>query len=192
MKNLKIAILAFAIFATANKGSFAENAQYKIEKNHTSVTWFANHFGYSDPSGKFTDIDGTITFDEKSPKTSAVDVTIKIASLSTGLPKFEQHLKSADFFNVEKYETAKFVSNKVVVTGKNKAKVYGDLTLVGVTKPVVLDVKFNKIGTSPITQKETVGFSATAEITRSEFGIDYGIPGVSDKVKLVIEAEANR
>jgi polyisoprenoid-binding protein YceI len=192
MKNLKSAILTLALFASVNTKSFAEVPQYQIEKNHTSVVWFANHFGYSDSSGKFTDIDGTITFDEKSPTSSVVDVTIKIASLSTGLPKFEQHLKTADFFNIEKYETAKFVSKKVVVTGKNKAKVHGELTLVGVTKPVVLDVKFNKIGTSPITQKETIGFSATGEITRSEFGINYGIPGVSDKVKLVIEAEANR
>ncbi len=192
MKNIKVAILTLALLLSVNTNSFAEATQYQIEKNHTSVTWFANHFGYSNPSGKFTDIDGTITFDEKSPATSAVDVTIKIASLSTGLPKFEQHLKTADFFNVEKYETAKFVSKKVVVTGKNKAKVHGELTLVGVTKPVVLDVKFNKIGTSPITQKETVGFSATAEIARSEFGINYAIPGVSDKVKLLIEAEANR
>ncbi len=192
MKNLKSAIIALALFASVNTNSFAESAQYQIEKNHTSVVWFANHFGYSNSSGKFTDIDGTITFDEKSPAASVVDVTIKIASLNTGLPKFDQHLKTADFFNLEKYETAKFVSKKVVVTGKSKAKVHGELTLVGVTKPVVLDVKFNKIGTSPITQKETVGFSATGEITRSEFGIDYGIPGVSDKVKLVIEAEANR
>ncbi len=115
-----------------------------------------------------------------------------MASLSTGLEKFDKHLKGADFFNVEKFATAKFVSSKVTVTGKNKAKIEGYLTLVGVTKPVTLQAKFNKSGLSPLSQLPTVGFSATAVIKRSEFEIDYALPGVSDAVNLVIEVEANR
>jgi polyisoprenoid-binding protein YceI len=190
MKKFKTVLLASALILSANS-SFAESKKYSFEQNHSSVSWSANHFGFSNPSGKFTAIEGVINFDEAAPEKSSVDATIKIASLSTGLEKFDQHLKSADFFNLDKFQTAKFVSKKVKVVGKNSAKIEGDLTLVGVTKPVVLDVKFNRSAVNPINQKPTVGFSATATLKRSEFGINYAIPGVSDEVKLVIEVEAN-
>jgi polyisoprenoid-binding protein YceI len=191
MKKFQLAAIAFFAFVISSKAVLADDNQYKIEPNHTSVVWFANHFGFSNPSGKFTDIDGTVTFDETHPEKSALDVTIKIASLVTGLPKFDDHLKSDDFFDVKKFPTAKFVSTKVKVTGKNKAKVEGDLTMHGVTKPVTLNVKFNKAGANPLSKLQTIGFSATAVITRSEFGLDYAVPGVADAVNLVIEAEAN-
>ncbi len=191
MKKFQLAAIAFFAFVISSKAVLADDNQYKIEPNHTSVVWFTSHFGFSNPSGKFTDIDGVITFDEKAPEKSALDVTIKIASLVTGLPKFDDHLKSDDFFDVKKFPTAKFVSKKVKVTGKNKAKVEGDLTMHGVTKPVTLNVKFNKVGANPLSNLQTIGFSATAVITRSEFGLDYAVPGVADAVNLVIEAEAN-
>ena len=192
MKKLKLLTIAAAAFIISSGNSFAETNEYKIEPNHTSVTWNANHFGFSNPSGKFTDIDGKIIFDDVNPAKSSVEITIKIASLNTGLPKFDQHLKSKDFFDAEKFTTAKFVSKKIIVNGKDKAKIEGDLTLLGVTKPVTLNAKFNKSGISPVSQKPTIGFSADAVITRSEFGIKYAIPGVSDKVNLLIEVEANR
>jgi hypothetical protein len=192
MKKLKLLSVSIAALFLASANSFAQEAnQYKIDPNHTSVTWSANHFGFSNPSGKFSDIDGSITFDEKNPKKSEVSVTIKIASLNTNLPKFDQHLKSKDFFDAEAFPTATFVSKKVTVTGKNQAKVAGDFTLKGITKPVVLNVKFNKLGANPLSQKQTVGFSATAKIKRSEFGVNYALPNIADEVKLVIEAEAN-
>ncbi len=191
MKKFQLAAIAFFAFAISSKAVLADNNQYKIEPNHTSVVWFASHFGFSNPSGKFTDIDGTVTFDETHPEKSALDVTIKIASLVTGLPKFDDHLKSDDFFDVKKFPTAKFVSTKVKVTGKNKAKIEGDLTMHGVTKPVTLNVKFNKAGANPLSNLQTIGFSATGVITRSEFGLDYAVPGVSDAVNLTIEVEAN-
>ncbi|MBP7710459.1 MAG: polyisoprenoid-binding protein [Rickettsiales bacterium] len=192
MKKIKLAAIAILAFTISSKTVFAEENKYNIEPTHTSVVWFVNHFGFSNPSGKFSEIEGTITFDEKAPAKSAVDVTIKMSGLYTGLKNFEEHLKSDDFFNVKKFATAKFVSKKVTVTGKNTAKIEGDLTLVGVTKPVTLKAKFNKAGINPINQKQTVGFSATAVITRSEFGIDYAVPSVSDQVELRIEIEANR
>ena len=192
MTKLKLIAIATIAFAFSAKASFAEAVKYQIESNHAYVVWFANHFGFSNQSGKFSDVSGEIIFDEAKPANSSVDVTIKIASLVTGLAKFDQHLKSADFFDAEKFPTAKFVSKKIKVIGKDKSKIEGDLTIHGVTKTVVLDAKMNKSGVSAITQKPTIGFSATAEINRSEFGLEYAIPGVADKVKLVIEAEANR
>ena len=190
----KSKLLFAAIFTSffASQLASAEPVKYQLESNHAFVVWSASHFGFSDQMGKFPEIAGEIIFDEKKMSESSVDVTIKIDSLVTGSEKFDAHLKSADFFDVKKFPTAKFVSKKVTATGENKAKVEGELTLHGVTKTVILEVKINKKGTSLVTQKETVGFSATAQIKRSEFGIDYAAPGISDEVKLKIEVEANK
>ncbi len=188
MKKILATTLLLAIFTSS---AFAEVTKYNLDPNHTNVTWHANHFGFSNPSGKFNEVSGFANLDLKNPKTSAVEVTIKTDSINTGITKFDAHLKSADFLNVEKFPTAKFVSKKVIVTGKNTAKVEGELTLAGVTKPLTLNVTLNKSGTHPFTQKPTVGFSAKATIVRSEYGINYGIPGVSDKVALDIETEAS-
>ena len=162
---------------------------YKFDTNHTNINWSANHFGFSSPSGKFTDVDGTLTLDEASPQNSLVEITIKTDSISTGNSKFDEHLKSKDFFYTEKFPTAKFVSTSVTPFGKTSAKVQGNLTLLGITKPVTLNVKVNKIGLNPINQRKTAGFSATTSIKRSQFGMEFGLPGVSDEVKIAIESE---
>ncbi len=189
LKLVSAAIIASVFFSQA---AVAESEKYQIESNHAFVSWSASHFGFSKQMGKFSDLNGEILLDREAPQNSSVNVTIKTESLATGLPRFDKHLKSADFLDVDKYPTAQFVSKKVKLIGKNKAKVEGDLTLHGITKSVILDVKINKIGTSIVTQKETVGFSAVTSINRSEFGIDYGVPGVSDQVDFVIEVEANK
>jgi polyisoprenoid-binding protein YceI len=185
-------MLTSSTIALAQDTSNAEN-KYTIEKNHTSVMWIADHFGYSKVSGKFTDISGEIVFYEKKPQDSSVQVEIKTDSIATGLPKFEDHLKSKDFFDVKNFPTAKFVSKKIIVEGKkNKAQIVGDLTLLGVTKEVILKAEFNKSAPNPMSQKPTIGFSAKTTINRSDFGMKYALPGVADKVELVIEVEANR
>lgn len=185
MKKLILPV-ALAFFA------FSANAaeSYKFDPHHTSVVWTANHFGFSNPSGKFSEVEGDLVLDEKHPANSKVNVVVKMLNLFTGYDKFDGHLKNADFFNVEKYTTATFTSKKIALTGKNTAKITGELTLLGVTKPVVLNAKLNKIAVSPISQKKTAGFTATATIKRSDFGINYAIPAVGDNVKLLIEAEA--
>lgn len=189
LKLLSAAIIALTFFT---KNVLAEENKYTIEPTHASVLWTANHFGFSDVSGKFSEIEGSIIFDEKNPQKSSVDATIKIANLNTGIAKLDGHLKSKDFFDAEKFATAKFISKKITVTGKNKAKIEGDLTLLGITKSVVLDTKFNKSGVNPINQKQSIGFSASASLNRSDFGIKYALPGVSDKVDLIIQVEANK
>lgn len=181
----------FLAISSANAQD-SKNQQYVIEKNHTSVMWIADHFGYSKVSGKFTDIDGTILFDEKNPESSKVDVTINTKEIATGLPKFEKHLKSKDFFDVDNFPTAKFVSKKIVKKSKDKADIYGDLTLLGVTKEVILDAKFNKSAPNPMSQKPTIGFSARTSIKRSDFNMKYALPAISDNIDLVIEVEANQ
>lgn len=183
-----MAVTALLSFPLATSSQAAET--YKFDPTHTSVIWQAGHLGFSVPHGIFSQIEGTLVLDEAAPAKSTVNVTVNTANVVTGIPKFDDHLKNQDFFNVEKHPTATFVSKKVEVTGEKTAKVTGDLTLVGVTKPVTLDVTFNQKGPNPYSKKETVGFSATGTIKRSEFGINYALPGVTDDVKIQIEAEA--
>lgn len=185
------ALFSFAIIVSAGAAeNYNTTQKYVFDQTHTQVTWHANHFGFSTPNGKFTDVSGDITLNEKNPEKSSVNVVIKTAKIDTGIEKFDEHLKSKDFFNVEKFPEAKFTSKTVEVTGKDTAKVTGSLTLLGVTKDVVLDTKLNKIGENPFTKKKTAGFSATTTIKRSDFGMSYGVPGVADDITLTIEAEA--
>jgi polyisoprenoid-binding protein YceI len=163
---------------------------YKLDPNHTSITWHVSHFGFSEPSGKFMNVDGTLVLDETNPSTSSVRVTIPIAGLDTGLPKFDEHLKSKDFLDADDYPTATFASNTVDITGKDTAIVHGSLTLHGVMKPVDLKVKLNKIGENMF-KKKTAGFSVTASFKRSDFGIMSYLPNVGDEVAIDIESEAN-
>ena len=121
---------------------------------------------------------------------SSLEVLIKISSLNTGLKKFDEHLLSVDFFDVIKYPTAKFVSNKIQLTKHNQAKIFGELTLHGIKKNIVLDANLNKIGINPFSQKKTMGISAKAKINRDDFDIDFGLPGVGNQVLIDIEAEA--
>ncbi len=163
--------------------------KYILDDSHTYVGWKISHFGYSYPNGKWM-AKGTMELDKDKPQDSKVEATINLADMITGIPKLDHHLKGPEFFDVDKYPTATFVSTKVITTGKDTAKVEGDLTLHGVTKSITLDVKLNKAEVSPMTNKMTAGFSATATISRSEFGIKAYAPGLGDEVKLNIEAEA--
>jgi len=163
---------------------------YKLDPMHTAVTWHINHFGFSNPSGKFMNVDGTLTLDEKNPSASKVTVTIPIETMDSGITKLDEHLKTKDFFNVAAFPTATFISDKVEVTGKDAAVVHGTLTVRGVSKPVDLNVKLNRLGENMM-KKKTAGFSATATVKRSDFGMTSYLPGLGDEVKLDIESEAN-
>lgn len=181
-----IAASAFALFASAS--AFAADV-YKIEPGHTSVTFQYTHFGFSHPTGKFMNAVGSVSLDKADPSKSSVEVSFDIAGVNTGVPALDTHLKSADFFDAAKFPTATFKSTKVTPTGKDTAKVDGNLTIHGVTKPVTLDVKLNKLDVHPMMKKEDAGFTATATIKRSDFGMGNYVPAVSDQIDLYIEAE---
>lgn len=184
-----LALLAAAAFITPFSAQAADT--YTLDPAHTTVIWEANHFGFSNPHGLLPMVEGTVTLDEAAPANSMVDVTINTGLISTGNPKFDDHLKTKDFFNVGEYGKATFKSTKVEVTGEKTAKVTGNLTLLGKEQPVTLDVVFNKKGEHPFTKKPTVGFSATGVVKRTLFGMNFGAPNVSDDVKITIEAEAS-
>lgn len=163
---------------------------YTIDPNHSYVLWHISHFGFSNPSGKWMVAKGQLSLDKENPKNSTVNVLIHVQDMITGIPELDQHLNSPVFFDVTKYPQATFVSNKVSLSGKDNAKVNGVLTVHGVSKPVVLNVTLNKIGINPITNKETVGFTADTILKRSDFGITTLLPGLGDQVQINIEAEA--
>ncbi len=190
----KLLILAAALAIGAVQPVFAEDAaapRYGFDKAHTQIFFTVNHLGFSNSTGKFLEFDGGFNFDETKPEASSVDVAIKTASINLDDQKWNDHMKNADFFNVEKFPEMTFKSTKVEVTGKNTANVTGDLTLLGVTKPVTLAVKHNKTGVHPYLNKTASGFSATGTLKRSEFGMGYGLPAVGDDVQIRIEVEGS-
>lgn len=164
---------------------------FTLDPQHTYVLWHIKHLGFSSQAGKWY-ASGTLVLDKDSPQNSKVNATIQVADVITGIPELDKHIKGVSFFDVEHYPTASFVSDKVVLLSKDTAQVFGTLTLHGVAKPVVLDVKLNQAGNNPITNKMTVGFSATAQIKRSDFGMTAYQPALGDNVKLDIEAEATK
>ncbi|HEV2599425.1 YceI family protein [Sphingopyxis sp.] len=168
---------------------------YVADPGHTMVVWEVDHFGFSKYSGIFGDVAGTLVIDPANPAAAKVEVTIPVSKVTTASAGLTSHLLRAgkdggkpDFFGAAPAD-AKFVSTAVVLDDDgDEAKVTGNLTLNGVTKPVTLDVDFHGAGTNPYNKKATVGFQAETTIKRSDFGIVYGIPAVSDAVELEIHA----
>ncbi len=182
-------ILAFlalsAFFASASHAA----DKYEFDKSHTHIIFLVNHLGFSNTIGRIKDYDGYFTFDEKEPEKSEIDVTLKPASIDTSIPALNAELYKDKFFNVEKYPTIHFKSTKVMVTGKNTGNVTGNLTMLGVTKPIVLHVIHNKSGIHPFTNNYVSGFTADTTIKRSEFGMSAFEPAVGDEARVHIEVE---
>lgn len=167
----------------------AATETYTIDPSHSTVSWQINHLGFSNPTGKWY-VNGTIDLDSAKIQNSKVNVTIKVSEMVTGLADLDEHLRGKLFFDVAKFPTATFVSDKIDVTGSKSAKIHGKLTVHGVTKPITLLVKLNKKDTNPLNNKLTMGFSGTAELKRSDFNMNTLLPNLGDDVKLSIEAEA--
>ena len=159
---------------------------YKVDTNHTQVVWTLNHMGFTPLSGDFNASGGSLDLDLANPNASKVTVDFAIGNWTTLVPAFTTHLLSADIMDAAKYPTAKFVSTSVEASGTS-AKITGDLTLHGVTRPVVLDAKFYGAGDNARSKRLNIGFTATTKIKRSDFGINYG-PTVGDEVDLQINA----
>ncbi len=165
---------------------------YTFDKAHTQILFFVDHLGFSKSQGEFLDFDGFFNFDLEHPEKSNVDISINVSGLDMDDDKWNTHMKSADFFDVEKFPTMTFKSTAIEVTGKKTANITGDFTLLGVTKPVTLAVKHNKSDKHAFSGKYVSGFSATTTIKRSEFGMEYGLPMVGDDVEIRIEVEGLR
>ena len=185
MSSLKYLLLAGLLGAAVS--AQAAPVTYKLDPNHTMVLFSWNHFGYSNPTADLGLGEGTIVFDEQHPAQSSVEVTLPLARLDTHVAALDEHLKKADFFDAAKYPTAHFESTNVSVSGKT-AKVAGNFTIHGVTKPGVINATFEAVGANPMSKKETISFKGTATIKRSDFGVKQFVPAVGDDVELTITA----
>jgi len=185
------ALSVAAVMAIAAGPAAAETLHF--EPDHTSATFYYEHFGLSHPSGKVMGAKGTLVLDDD-PTKDRVDATLDMTTLATAIPVFDDKLKSSSYFDAAKFPTASFRSTSVVLTGDTTdpktADVTGDLTVHGVTKSVVLHVTFNRKAFNPALFKSGYGFTATAHLSRSDFGLGNLEPIVGDVIDLVIEAEA--
>lgn len=172
----------------AGDASAVQAGTYSVEPNHTRVLFSVNHMGFSTWYGDFTGAKGSLTLNPKAPASSKVEVTLPTASVSTTNTILDGGLKSADWLDAGKYPTITFTSTKVTPTGADTAKVTGDLTLHGVTRPVTLDVKFHGAGANPMSKAYTVGFDAHGSLKRSDFGVTKYVPLIGDEVEITISA----
>lgn len=194
MSRIAVALLV-SVFPLA---AVAAPETYTVDPLHTFPHFAVSHLGFSTMHGRFDRASGKITLD-RAAKTGAVDIAIDAASIDTGFSKDpggkrsrDEHLRSPDFFNVVEFPKITFKSVKVNFKGGEVASVEGNLTMVGVTKPVTLTVTRFKCGADPFGKKERCGADAVGQIKRSDFGIKYALPAVGDDLKLTFEIEAIR
>lgn len=177
---------------TAGKTSEAASGVYEIDKNHSAIGFAVKHMGLVDVPGYFTDFAGTIRFDAENPSKSSVEFTAKAASIDTRVDARDKHLRSADFFDVEKYPDISFKSTKVQKKGK-KLLVTGDFSMHGVTKTVTLPVAVTGFAEGRGGQK-VMGATAETVIDRAEYGIKYGIDNgsIGKDVRVILQIEAKQ
>lgn len=181
--------VAPAAAAPAAQAITPVSGTYQLDPTHTDVLAQWTHFGFSQPSAHFGISEGALVYDAADVTKSSVQVSMPIAAIDSFVDKLDEHLKGADFFDAGKFPNASFKSISVAAAGTNKLTVVGELTIKDITKPVTLDVTLNGAGEHPMLKKQAIGFSATATIKRSDFGVGAFAPNVSDEVQLRITTE---
>lgn len=164
--------------------------QYKIDKDHTNILWYANRMGFSRTIGNFKNFDGVINLNNCNPAESDIYISIDISSISSGVTELDDQLKSRTFFDVDNYPEAIFESTEIAVQEKNMANIKGNFTMLGHTREVILNVRLNKRAIDPIINQMRVGYSIKTSIQRSLWGMNQLLAFVSDEINIVIEAEA--
>ncbi len=186
---IALALAPAAMAQTTRVAAEVKAGAYVADTSHSKVTWSVSHFGFSTYVGQFAGVTASLKLDPANLGATALDATVQTAAVGTLNPALDTHLKAPDFLDVAKFPTATFKATSVKSTGASTADITGDLTLHGVTRPVVLQATFTQAGVSPIDKKYTVGFSAMAVVKRSEFGIKTYVPAISDDVTLQIDTE---
>ncbi|MGW0736835.1 YceI family protein [Streptomyces sp. NPDC002851] len=181
--------------AEVNPELAALTGDYTLDPMHTTIGFVARHAMVTNVNGAFHDFEGTLHLDGSDPGNSTATVDVQVGSIDTGVEDRDTHLRSADFFDVEKFPTMSFRSTKSEVVGENTYRLTGDLTIKDVTKPITLDLEFNGSATDP-TGNERVGFEGETEILRSEWGLSWNAALetggwlVSDEIKLNLDISA--
>jgi polyisoprenoid-binding protein YceI len=186
---MKRIILAAAIAGAIATLPAAAAETYSLDVRHTFPSFEVNHLGFSIQRGRFNKTAGKITLDTAAKKGTA-DITIDAASVDTGLDKLEEHLRGPDFFDVAMFPTITFKGDKFVFDGDKVKSVSGNLTMLGVTKPVTLTAGYFNCADHPMAKKKACGGDFVTTVKRSEFGMKYALPAVADDVTLRIQVEA--
>ncbi|WP_429448403.1 YceI family protein [Paraburkholderia sp. WC7.3g] len=178
-----------ALASSLSLGAFAADT-YSLDPMHTFPSFEADHFGgLSIWRGKFTKTTGTVTLD-RAAKTGTIDVTVDPASVQTGNPKLDDHLRAAEFFDVEKYPTVTYKGTEIKFDGDKPVGVIGTLTIRGITKPVNLKIDSFKCMQHPVLKREVCGVEASTEFNRADYGMEFGAKyGFSMQTRLHIQSE---
>jgi polyisoprenoid-binding protein YceI len=161
---------------------------YAVEPNHTQIAFSVSHMGISPFAGWFSGASGSLKLDPAKLDATTLSVSIPVASVQTTSGQLVEELKSADWLDAAKFPNATFRSTKVIALGPDAARIEGQLTLHGVTKPAVIDARFFGAATNPMSKKASVGFLGRLSFNRSDFGVTKYVPLVSDQTVLVINA----
>jgi len=181
---------SFALFVIASLAANAALADtFTIDPNHTLPVFEVNHLGFSTQRGRFDKTSGTIQLDREK-KTGSVDWAIEADSINMGQAKWNEHLKSADFFNMAQFPTIRYHADKLVFKGEVPVAAEGSLTLLGVTKPLRVAIHRFTCGTHPMNQKQLCAADIEGSLKRSEFGMTKYLPGVGDDIKVSVPVEA--
>lgn len=182
-----------ALIVGVSSASFAEPANFEIDKDHFSIAFLVGHVGYANTLGQFLEAEGSFVYDESANELKEGEVIIKADSVFTNHERRDKHLRNDDFLNADRHETIRFEATQWRPTGNQKGTLVGDLTLLGQTRAVELNVTINKSAKYPFGHgQHTLGISARTTIQRSEWGMTYGVENglVGDEVELIFEFEA--
>jgi polyisoprenoid-binding protein YceI len=181
--------LLSTLLLAALAGSASAATTYHVDPGHTYPSFEVDHMGLSLWRGKFDKTSGSITLD-RAGKTGTVDITIQTGSINFGLDKMNSRVQEADMFNAEKFPTIRYVSKRISYNGDQPASIEGEMTLLGVTRPLTLTLDRFKCIVHPRYKREVCGANAVGEFKRSDFGLSYGVPNYAPEVKLAIQVEA--
>lgn len=189
MLKLTRAYLVSTVLSTFLLAGQVEAKTFDIDIVHSSMAFFIDHLGFSRVIGVANEFGGTFEFDAAKPEASALDVKVKVASISTHNVQRDSDIQGADWFNATEFPEITFVGKEFKQTGEKTGSIQGDLTIAGVTQPATLDVVFNKEGENPWDKSHVVGFSARTKVKRSDFGMKSALGMIGDEVQLYIEIE---
>lgn len=182
-------LLLAAALLTAAGAANAQEVFYDVEPTHTFVHFDVLHSGTSTNRGRFDTVEGSIMIDRQAQKGHA-SITVRPGSVSTGVEPYNEHLRNADFLHVEAFPTATFESSAFAFEGDKVASVSGTFTLLGKAQPVTLNAERFNCYESRHAKTEVCGGDFTTTLQRSDFGMDYGLPGIPDEVRIFIQIEA--
>lgn len=187
---LTTAAALLLVSGTANAGiGDVPEGEYKLEKTHAYLTFSYLHLGFSRPVVGFSSFEVALDLNQDDVSKSGLTVAVDPASVDTGVAKFDDHLKSDDFFDIENHSDISFVATSIEMTDDNALAITGDLTMKGITKPITLEATINKAANHPMRKTPTIGVSASGTLMRSDWDLGRYAPNVGDEVTLNIQVE---